>query len=224
MTAVPKLDLVMLVPGKDERETFDTLLSSRMESMNIQRIRYEILVHPRRDPGCFHEAPDILQTYQGRAKRALVVLDHEGSGQENRPADEVAADLKGRMERSGWSKRAEILVLQPELEVWVWSDSPHVDAAMGWKGKNPPLRQWLLDRGSWPTDSAKPPRPKECLEAALHTARIPRSSAIYRQIAETVGLERCQETKFHTFRNIMQTWFPEKAAMRNASERPGGCL
>jgi hypothetical protein len=200
----------MLVPGKDERETFDTLLSLRTESLGIRKTNHEILVHPRRDPGCLHGAPDVLQPYQNRAHHALVVLDHEGSGQENLPADEVAADLKGRMERSGWSTRVEVLVLQPELEMWVWSDSPHIDSVMGWEGKNPSLRKWLLDNGSWPAGSAKPNRPKECFQSALRTTRIIRSSSLYRQLAASVGLERCQDPGFLTFRRIVQAWFPKK--------------
>jgi hypothetical protein len=211
MNAVARLDLVMLVPGKDERETFDELLSSRRVSLGVRGVSYEILVHPRRDPGCFHEAPDILQSYLNRADYCLIVLDHEGSGQEGRPADEVAADLKGRMESTGWSRRAEVLVLQPELENWVWSDSPQVDSVMGWERRNPPLRKWLAEQGSWRAGSAKPDRPKECFQAALREVRIRRSSSIYRQLAARVGLERCRDPGFLAFRKIVETWFPGMA-------------
>ncbi len=208
MSASVNLDLVMLVPGKDERETFDELLSSRGASLGIRQLRYEILVHPRRDPGCLHEAPDILQPYQNRANRCLIVMDHQGSGQEDQPATEVMADLKGRMESSGWTGRAEVLMLQPELENWVWSDSPHVDSVMGWKERNPPLRKWLENQGVWPAGSAKPGQPKESFQAALREVRIRRSSAIYRQLAARVSLERCHDPEFLAFRRIMQEWFP----------------
>lgn len=208
MSDTTMLDFVILVPGKDERETFSGLLSSRRESLKIRLVQYEILVHPRRDSGCFHEAPDVLQPYQRRARYSLVVLDHEGSGQEACSAEEVVTDLKRRMEISGWSGRTEILLLQPELENWVWSQSPEVERAIGWQGHDPPLRRWLTTQQWWPTGELKPPRPKECLQAALREVRMRRSSAIYRQLAENVGLDRCQDEGFLAFRQLIQTWFP----------------
>ena len=209
MTAAEKMDIVMLVPGNDEYATFDALLSSRKRSLRVRDVRYEILKHPRRDPGCFHEAPGVLQPYQNRAHYALVVLDHEGSGQEERTADEIAADLGIRMAQSGWStNRTAVLVLQPELENWVWSDSSEVARAIGWTGQNPSLRRWLMDRGVWPQGEDKPSRPKECFEFALREARTKRSSAIYRELAEKVGLQRCQDQGFHAFLAMMRKWFP----------------
>jgi hypothetical protein len=209
MNAAGNLDLIMLVPGMDERECFDALLSSRRPSLGIRAVRYKILVHTRRDSGCFHEAPAVLQPFLNRANYCLVVLDHEGSGQEKRPASDVAADLKKRLEDSGWKDRAEVLVLEPELESWVWSDSPHVDEVLGWAGHQPDLRQWLKQRGLWTQGAPKPNRPKECLEAALRQVRVIRSSAIYRELAERVGLERCKDRAFHAFKRIVQAWFAE---------------
>jgi len=208
MNATATLDLILLVPGKDERETFDELLASRSASLRIRPVRYQILVHPRRDPGCFHEGPDVLQPYCNRARYSLIVLDHEGSGQEDRAPDEVAADLKDRMEQNGWPRRAEVLVLQPELENWVWSDSRHVDEVTGWAGREPPLWQWIRDQGWWPAQLPKPSRPKEAFEAALRHVRTRRSAALYRQLAERVSLERCRDEEFQRFKKIMQTWFP----------------
>jgi hypothetical protein len=184
------------------------LLSSRQRSLDIRNVGYEILVHPRRDPGCFHEAPDILQPYQSLARYSMVVFDHEGSGQEGRSPEDVGSDLKRRLEVSGWAGRTEVLVLWPELENWVWSDSPEVDQAVGWGGRHPPLRDWLKEQEWWPSGSAKPNRPKECLEAALREARMRRSSAIYRQLAERVLLTRCQDEGFKAFRKTMKVWFP----------------
>jgi len=193
MSQTRSIDLVMLVPGKNERETFEGLFSSRRKSLNIRNLRYEILVHPRRDPGCFHEASDILQPYQNLAEYSLVVLDYEGSGQEHRSPEDMVKDLKDRIEKSGWMDRTEVLVFRPELENWVWSDSMEVDKEIGWEGRDPPLRNWLTNQGWWQQGSVKPNRPKEGLEAALREVRMRRSSAIYRQLAENVGLTRCQD-------------------------------
>ncbi|MDL1960157.1 MAG: hypothetical protein LWX01_00375 [Deltaproteobacteria bacterium] len=202
------LDLIALVPGKDERETIDGLLSKRSRSLGICRISFQILVHPRRDPGCYIEAQDILQPYINRAAYALVIFDHEGSGQEKRRVDDLASDLKGRLFRSGWGDRVQVLVIEPELEVWVWSDSPQVDVSLGWSRHSTNLRTWLSNKGFWPNESQKPPRPKECLLEALREVRVRRSAAIYRQLAESVSLERCQDPEFNKLKGILRSWFP----------------
>ncbi len=75
----------------------------------------------------------------GPRKSALVVLDYEGSGQEGRPPDDVRNDLKRRLETSGWADRTEVLVLCPELENWVWSDSPEIDQAIRVAGPQTPV-------------------------------------------------------------------------------------
>ena len=210
MTPVRELDLVLLVPGKDERETLDAILSRRHLSLGIRRVRYEIFRHPRKDGGVFSEAVEVLRSLQRRAHHALAVFDHEGSGQEDRPANEVEADLRTRLRASGWQDRADVLVIQPELEIWVWSDSPQVDAALGWAGRLPALRSWLRERGCWEQGLAKPLRPRECLLAALREARTQYSSAIFRRLAESVGLERCHDESFRRLKQLLQSWFPER--------------
>jgi len=207
MTNGGALDLVMLVPGKDDREGLSGVLSRR-ESLGTRAIASEILVHPRRDPGCFREAPEILQTYLRRARYALVVFDHEGSGQEERALEEVQDNLRDRLSRSGWEKRAEVVVIRPELEVWVWSDSPIVEKVLGWSGRTPGLRDWLRERDFWPEGARKPPRPKECLRDALRAVQRPLSSAIFSRLAEGVSLERCQDPSFVRLTEILKAWFP----------------
>jgi hypothetical protein len=210
MTQSFPIDLVALVPGKDDREALAGLIETRQASLGIRAIRAELLVHPRRDPGCFHEAPAVLQSYQRRAHYALVIFDHEGCGQEARPAPELERELEERLSNSGWPARAKALVIEPELEVWVWSDSPQVDVALGWQGRSPHLRRWLADNLHWPAGPPKPARPKETLDAALREAGVRRSSSIFRQLAETVSLERCRDAKFLQLKQLLTLWFPER--------------
>ncbi len=202
------LDLVLLVPGKDDREALDGLLSKRHASFQIRPLRYDILVHPRRDPGCFREAPDILSTFLGRSRYALVIFDHEGSGQESTTAADLEADLKRRLAASGWEDRAEGLVIQPELEIWLWASYPHVDDALGWKGRNPDLRTWLAQEKLWTSGEPKPARPKEAMRAALREAQVRPSSSIFRRIAERVSLEACTDPAFRRLHDLLRQWFP----------------
>ncbi len=208
MSAGEPLDLVVLVPGKDDRETVDGLLSVRSESLGILRIRYEILVHPRRDAGCFHEAPAVLQPFHRRARHALVLFDREGCGQENRTAQEIAGDVQGRLAEAGWGDRAEAVVIDPELEVWIWTDSPRIEGELGWSHRDRRLRDWLQENGWWGEEERKPARPKEAFERVLRELRLQRSSSIYGRLARTVGLRRCEDLSFRRFCDLLRSWFP----------------
>jgi hypothetical protein len=130
-------DLVILVADLDQQEAVRMLLSSRGESLGIRPIRSEILKHSRHDPGCFNEAPGILQSYQSRAGHGLVLLDRDGSGREAMSAEEMEADLNGRLSETGWGERARGVVIDPELEIWVWSDSPKVDEILHSRSRAP---------------------------------------------------------------------------------------
>ncbi len=213
MTAGDPLDLVALVPGKDEREMLEGLLSSRQQSLGIATIRYEILVHPRRDAGCFHEAPAVLQPFRRRAHHALVLFDLEGSGQEDRAGEEIASELLHRLAVAGWEERAGVVIIDPELEIWLWADSPRVEAELGWSGRDRPLRDWLHDNGWLKTGRRKPEKPKEALESVLREVRVPRSAAIYGRLARRVGLRQCEDPSFHRFCEILRTWFPAAPAL-----------
>jgi hypothetical protein len=138
----------------------------------------------------------------------LVVLDHEGSGQENLAPDEVATNLRDRLGRMGWDDRAEAVVIVPELEAWVWSESPVVDEVMGWRGSQPTLREWLRLSALLGPAEVKPRRPKEAMEAALRAKRVQRSSALYRTLAEKVSLGRCEDPSFLRLKEILLRWFP----------------
>ena len=123
-------------------------------------------------------------------RNGLLIFDHAGSGLEQRPHLDIQDELNGQFVNSTeWGDRARALVLSPELEVWVWSDSPHVDEIAGWSGQQPTLRQWLVDKGWIQQITAKPERPKEAFEAALRRARKSRSSSLYRKIAQAVFAE-----------------------------------
>lgn len=201
-------DLVLLVPGADEKAALEELLARRTTSLGIKGLAFRVLRHPRRDPGCFQEAPDVLRPYATLARNALVVFDREGSGQETKSRQAIATDLRGRLANCGWGDRAEVVVLDPELEAWVWSDSPHVASVLGWTGPPASPREWLHSLGEWPDGVAKPPRPKECLEAVLRRTTRRFSAAIFAELAGSVSVDRCIDPSFTEMRAILKAWFP----------------
>jgi hypothetical protein len=208
MTEVRPIDLIVLVPGKDERAALDGLLRNRYKSLGIRLVGYDFLVAAQRDPGCYRGAQALLATFRGRANHALVVFDHFGSGQEDHAPEAVELEVEQRLAKSGWGERAAAIVLRPELESWVWSRSAHVDDILGWRGRTPALREWLQGGEHWPDGRPKPSRPKRCMQAALREVRMPQSSKLFRMLAERVSLAGCGDEAFHKLRRVLRDWFP----------------
>ncbi|MGC8794699.1 MAG: methylation-associated defense system protein MAD4 [Bryobacteraceae bacterium] len=208
--AATRKDLILLVADKNMEAVMAGLLD-RPQSLGIRSISFDIFVHPRRDPGCLTSADDFLRPFSSAYRYALVLFDHEGCGRESTPAETLADEVKTRLENAGWPGRTEVVVLAPELEVWAWTDSPHVARSLGWTDRTPPLREWLADRGYWPPEETKPAQPKAALEAALREVRKPRSSAIYGDLARSVSLKGHTEPAFLRLIHALQRWFSEPA-------------
>ncbi len=200
-------DLILLVADKNIEYAVKGLVS-RPEALGIRAINAFVVPHPERDPGCFLRAPEFLRPFRQRYRHALVLLDREGSGRDEIPRSELEADLEGRLS-ADWGNRAAAVVLDPELEVWIWSDSPHVDTVLGWQGRSPNLQSWLVDSGFSEASADKPTRPKEAMEKALRLVAKPRSSALYRQLAERVSFQRCSDPAFDKLKQTLQSWFPQ---------------
>ena len=149
-----------------------------------------------------------MSDFSDQYHHGLLMFDHEGSGREQTDPQELQKALNEEFTNSAWGDRAKTIILSPELEMWVWSDSPHVSRVAGWEDGNRQLRSWLIEQEYLQEGEAKPTRPKEAFEAALHQSRTPRSSSLYLQLAQNVSFERCSDTAFLEFKRIMQDWFP----------------
>ncbi len=203
-------DLVVLVA--DQPMLYSVLgLLSRPVALGIRPLTHDIYTHPEHDPGCLLRGHDLLRLYVNRYRHALVVFDQEGCGREDLSRDTLERDVQDRLSKSGWGDRATAIAISPELEIWVWSDSPQVDSVLGWAGRQPDLRSWLEAEGFAKTQQNKPHSPKEAFEKALRQARKPKSSSLYRQLAETVSVGRCLDPAFLKFKATLRTWFPREA-------------
>jgi len=133
------------------------------------------------------------------------MIDAEWTGSPG--AAEIRTHIVERCVRSGWPANDIVAVVaDPELETWIWQDSPIVESVVGYSG--PSLRQELASSGAWPLTSTKPLRPKETLEAELRRNRIPRSSALYRKVAEKISVKNFVDPAFVDLRAALQRWFP----------------
>jgi hypothetical protein len=155
---------------------------------------------------------DFLRPFVGRYERALVLLDQKGCGRDDVERSVLESEIEGRLGESGWVDGAAAVMISPELECWVWSDSPHVDRALGWQGKDVSLRDWLRERGLLETGATKPSEPKRAVELLLRTVRKPRSSAIYLELAQSVSTERCTDPAFAKLRRCLREWFPSQSS------------
>ena len=106
-----------------------------------------------------------------------------------------------------WNDSAKAIVIQPELDVWVWGSDNSIEEVIEWPS-GIRIRDWLRDADFNMDGSGKPSRPKEAIEAALRKLGLPRSSALYKRIAEKVSLRKCTDRAFLRLRKQLCEWFP----------------
>jgi hypothetical protein len=197
-------DLVLLMADKNAHFALKGALG-RPEALGIRPIEFEFRVHPGRDGGTRRTGPEVLALERRRFKHALLVLDFEGCGTDLPNATALEAQLDGRLS-THWKEAAKSIVIEPELDVWVWGADNAVEAVIEWPaGKS--VREWLRERGFTFEANGKPTRPKEALEAALRIPGQPRSSALYQTIAEKISLRRCGDEAFIRLRKQLLGWF-----------------
>lgn len=204
-------DLVVMVADNDAELTIRSLLS-RHEALGIRRISHNLIRHPQRDAGCRGKPEILLRGFSASHRHALVLFDHHGSGRDSEPFAKVEDETRELLARNGWNDRAEVVVLSPELEIWMWSDSPEVDRILGWQERRPPLRQWLLDEGLIAGTDSKPEDPKTAYHRAVREVRRAVSASHFKEMARAVSFRRCTDGSFQRFLQILRTWFPPENA------------
>jgi len=200
-------DLVVLVPDRTFRAVIKIILS-RHEALGVRPIKADVFQQPDFDPGSLRGSAEYLRLFLSTHAHAIVLFDREGCGRETASAEKLEEMVQKSLDRVGWEGRAQVVVVDPELEVWVWSDSPEVDRCLGWTGRQPGLREWLRQKGVWDEGAMKPRAPKSALALAVREARRGASPPLLAQLARSVGLRRCNDRAFVRFREILQRWFP----------------
>ncbi len=208
-------DLLFLVADKNMAEAVAGLL----ERDQVHRVigcrpfgfdsRRDIKVAAgQNDPGLYVRANELLRPLAPDYRRAVVIVDEEWEGSPG--ADVIEQQLRVHLADAGWSSDAALaLVVRPEADVWLWSESPHSATALGWPSWTE-LRPALEGAGWIAPGQTKPERPKEAAEWALRHCgrRAPRSAALYRQVASKVSVKGCQDIALAQLLKALRAWFP----------------
>ena len=210
MTGALEKGLIVLVADRNMQAAVEGVLL-RHKALDVAAIDFDIERHPERDPGCRNEGVALLGLFHRRYAHAILMFDWEGCGAKEQSAEALEQKLEQDLQAL-WGDRARVIIIDPELESWVWSDSPHVEDILLWKGRKPGLQAWLREKKFEFAESGKPLRPKEAMEAALREARKPLSSSIFQSLAETVGFSCCTDRAFGKLRATLAEWFPEQGA------------
>ena len=199
-------DLFVLVADKRMQDTLSVVLK-RHASIGMRRIDFDIQRMPGHDSDSYRHSSSFLKFRRNDYPHALTIFDYEGCGAETyMEPTAIEQQLNSELAKD-WNERAKAIAIVPELEKWIWSQSPHFTSSLGWKGELD-VWTWVQQNNFTLDGNGKPDRPKEALKAALLKTRIPMSTSIYKAIAEKVSFRNCQDAAFNRMLNYLRNWFP----------------
>lgn len=160
-----------------------------------------------KDPGVWKRAHELLRGYKQSHRHAIVMLDEAFDGSPG--AARLEGEIGNRMSSNGWNSRHEVIVLQPELESWIWQDCPEVESAFNYRQtQGTTLRAKLAKESLWDPETPKPADPKACAEWTRKTCRAKNLSYVYNTVARTVPIPPSPDPQFVKLRSTLSGWFP----------------
>lgn len=200
-------DLVLAVADICQEKVLEGLLPRIPHASNTRQFTYDIIRNSEKDSGSYNISQELLRPFINDYSYALVIFDYEGCGVEHEKSRvQIEQDVEGRLSTHGWANRNSVIVIEPELENWMWVDNINVQNAINWE-RQESLYEWARNKGFIVGDQTKPIRPKENLDEALKISSTPRSSSIYKNIASTVSYRGCQDLAFIKLIQTLQNWF-----------------
>lgn len=201
-------DLFVLAADLGIANAIGSLLG-RPQSLGIGKPSFDIERHPGRDSGCRTGADNHLRPFRDRYRYALVVFDRHGCNSDL-PRAKIQQEVELRLEQGGWQERSKAIVIDPEIETWVWNASPHTADVLGWNGDYPKLQGWLETQGCWRQGCPKPPEPKKAMTMAVRQTRVRRSPRLFSCLAAKASPRHCTDPAFDEFRATLRSWFPPR--------------
>lgn len=205
-----KRDCAFLFADGQMKKTFDGFLNRDgcFRRLDTREFTFDAVVAATGDPGVYTQGHELIEVYRRTHLHAILVLDHDWHGAPR--VETIQTNLRKKLIDKGWrAEDVEIIVIKPELEIWLWQDAPFIAEIL--RFNHPPhesLRKWLEAQGHWAADHAKPARPKEAFDAICRITKRPRSADTYAKIAQRISVRRCQDPAFCLLRDTLQRWFP----------------
>ena len=199
-------DLVILVADKGMQFAMRGALA-RPEALGIRTVTHDFRTHPGRDGGARTSGVDVLALERRRFDHALLVFDLEGCGAEQGQGAEDLERLLDRRLAALWGAQAKCIVIDPEVDIWLWGADSVLRDVLRWPLAAGNVRDWLGQRGFVFDAHGKPDRPKDAIEALVRFCQLPRSSVLYEKITARIGLQRCRDRAFGRLRTALQSWF-----------------
>ncbi|MBN1352247.1 hypothetical protein JXJ21_22815 [candidate division KSB1 bacterium] len=199
-------DLAIIVADSNMEQAVKAALL-RPQSLGIRPITFNVDTHPQRDSGMRVTGPQMLALQRRQYNYGLIMLDFVGSGSHHPNSIALEKELDERV-NSCWESRAKAIVIDPELDIWMWGSDNALKQIFGWSSEKP-LRDWLEMKGMQFLPDHKPEQPKEAIEKIMFELKRPRSSALYYEIASRISLGRCTDNAFLRLSGTLQTWFPK---------------
>jgi hypothetical protein len=201
-----KKDLVVLSADRSAQGLISEVLKRFPIILGVRPFSWEVMVHDEKDPGCYTYGVQELNNYTKDFSYCILIFDHEGSGAEDKTIEEIESGLEGKLNKGLWIDRNAVIVIEPELENWIWTNSPHTSNALGWGNEPEELNHWLIAQKWLSPSASKPARPKEAMQAAMRT-RIPISSATFESIGRRASFKSCTSRSFLKFKDTITNWF-----------------
>lgn len=213
-----KRELFVVVADLDAENAIKTLLVDRQPALGITLDfnpapppQGDLLRYAGRDSGCYKDAVDLLRAPQRTHHHAMLIFDRHGCGAESKDRDTLERDIEANLYANGWAAGAvSVIVIDPELEAWVWSASPRVSDVLGWQDDRDGLRPFLANAKLWEAEAPKPADPQKAMKTALREKQKPRGARLFADLASRVGVHQCQDAAFRKFSDTLQRWFGDK--------------
>jgi hypothetical protein len=178
-------DLFVLTADADMQAVFWAVLG-RFDALGIRPISSGVDRHVNRDPGVFGEGPEFIRRTipKNDYSHFILALDHHGSGC-NKPLAECAKALQARMDSCTFKDCSIVVLLDPELEEWLWHDPAAIPCSVV---------------------AGTIPGPKERLRQVFKRKPLPRD---FEQITAGADLQAWNSSpSFRILKTTLQNWFP----------------
>ena len=198
-------DLIVLAADKSMKLVVDALLGRAV--LKLRTISFDTVTHPENDPGVRLRAHNFLRSQLRNYHYAVAVCDRSGSGGERLARRGIEERIENGLRANGWDHRAIAIVIDPELENWMWGDWDATSDALRWADTKS-VRDWVIEQQLLSSGHAKPSDPKNALQCAAKYSGKRWSSSIHQQIAAQARIDGCTDPAFLKLRSALQDWFP----------------